>query len=170
MRQFTDKRLLVATHNAGKLDEMRALLAPYGVEVVGAAQMGLAEPAETEDSFVGNARISIPLRDNLQAAYVQLEVLPGKRRQGIASALLAFAEQQLTLRGRTTIMSWSDARMGVDGDADADAGVAVAKSSCPHRWCSTAFPTAALCAKSSPPSASRAAGMASRSIRVRIMP
>ena len=57
MRQFTDKRLLVATHNAGKLDEMRALLAPYGVEVVGAAQMGLAEPAETEDSFVGNARI-----------------------------------------------------------------------------------------------------------------
>lgn len=57
MRQFTDKRLLVATHNAGKLDEMRALLAPYGVEVVGAAQLGLAEPAETEDSFVGNARI-----------------------------------------------------------------------------------------------------------------
>ena len=57
MRQFTDKRLLVATHNAGKLDEMRALLAPYGVEAVGAAQMGLAEPAETENSFVGNARI-----------------------------------------------------------------------------------------------------------------
>ena len=41
MRQFTDKRLLVATHNAGKLDEMRALLAPYGVEVVGAAEAGL---------------------------------------------------------------------------------------------------------------------------------
>ena len=57
MRRFDGKRLLVATHNAGKLDEMRALLAPYGVEVVGAAQMGLAEPAETEDSFVGNARI-----------------------------------------------------------------------------------------------------------------
>ena len=57
MRAFTEKRLLVATHNAGKLDEMRALLAPYGVEVVGAAQMGLSEPAETEDSFAGNARI-----------------------------------------------------------------------------------------------------------------
>lgn len=57
MRAFTEKRLLVATHNAGKLDEMRALLAPYGVDVVGAAQMGLAEPVETEDSFVGNARI-----------------------------------------------------------------------------------------------------------------
>lgn len=57
MRSFADTRLLVATHNAGKLDEMRALLAPYGLEVVGAAQMNLPEPAETEDSFVGNARI-----------------------------------------------------------------------------------------------------------------
>ncbi|MBS4009436.1 MAG: RdgB/HAM1 family non-canonical purine NTP pyrophosphatase [Roseovarius sp.] len=57
MRKFTDDRLLVATHNAGKLDEIRALLAPYGVDVVGAAAMGLQEPAETETSFVGNARI-----------------------------------------------------------------------------------------------------------------
>lgn len=57
MRRFEGKRLLVATHNAGKLAEMRALLAPYGVEVVGAAEMNLAEPVETEDNFVGNARI-----------------------------------------------------------------------------------------------------------------
>ncbi len=57
MRRFAEKRLLVATHNAGKLAEMRALLAPYGVEAVGAAEAGLDEPAETEDSFVGNARI-----------------------------------------------------------------------------------------------------------------
>ena len=57
MRKFTDARLLVATHNAGKLDEIRALLAPYGVEVIGAGSMGLQEPAETETSFLGNARI-----------------------------------------------------------------------------------------------------------------
>jgi XTP/dITP diphosphohydrolase len=57
MRTFSEKRLLVATHNAGKLAEMRALLAPYGVEVTGAAEAGLPEPAETEDSFAGNARI-----------------------------------------------------------------------------------------------------------------
>lgn len=57
MRRLTEKRLLVATHNAGKLEEMQALFAPHGVEVVGAAAMGLAEPAETEESFVGNARI-----------------------------------------------------------------------------------------------------------------
>ena len=56
-RRFTDDRLLVATHNAGKLDEMRALLAPFGVTVVGASEMGLAEPVETESTFVGNARI-----------------------------------------------------------------------------------------------------------------
>ena len=57
MRHFDGKKLLVATHNAGKLAEMRALLAPYGVDVVGAAELGLAEPVETEDNFVGNARI-----------------------------------------------------------------------------------------------------------------
>ena len=57
MRRLSEGRLLVATHNAGKLEEMRALFAPAGVEVVGAAELGLPAPAETEDSFVGNARI-----------------------------------------------------------------------------------------------------------------
>ena len=57
MRRFTEGKLLVATHNAGKLEEMRALFSPYGIEVVGAAEMGLEEPVETETSFLGNARI-----------------------------------------------------------------------------------------------------------------
>ncbi|MDA3887626.1 MAG: RdgB/HAM1 family non-canonical purine NTP pyrophosphatase [Allgaiera sp.] len=57
MRRFSGDRLLVATHNAGKLEEITALLAPYGVAVVGAKQMNLPEPAETEITFVGNARI-----------------------------------------------------------------------------------------------------------------
>jgi XTP/dITP diphosphohydrolase len=57
MRKFAEKRLLVATHNAGKLAEMRALLEPFGIEVVGAAETGLGEPVETEDNFIGNARI-----------------------------------------------------------------------------------------------------------------
>ncbi|WP_134724939.1 RdgB/HAM1 family non-canonical purine NTP pyrophosphatase [Paracoccus luteus] len=57
MRTLRERKLLVATHNAGKLDEMRAMFAPHGIEVVGAAEMGLGEPAETEDSFVGNARL-----------------------------------------------------------------------------------------------------------------
>ena len=57
MRKFTEHKLLIATHNAGKLDEMRAMFAPLGIEVVGAEEFGLPEPEETESSFVGNARI-----------------------------------------------------------------------------------------------------------------
>lgn len=56
-RKFTDDRLLIATHNQGKLDEMDHLLAPFGITVIGAAAMDLPEPDETETSFVGNARI-----------------------------------------------------------------------------------------------------------------
>ncbi|WP_282153638.1 RdgB/HAM1 family non-canonical purine NTP pyrophosphatase [Ruegeria atlantica] len=56
-RKFDGDRLLVATHNKGKLDEMTHLLEAFGVKVVGAAEMNLPEPEETEDTFVGNARI-----------------------------------------------------------------------------------------------------------------
>ncbi len=57
MRKFTEKRLLVATHNQGKLEEINDLLSPFGIEVTSAGALGLSEPAETETSFVGNARI-----------------------------------------------------------------------------------------------------------------
>jgi len=57
MRKFSGDRLLVATHNHGKLEEIAKLLEPFGIAVVSAGDLGLAEPAETEDSFVGNARI-----------------------------------------------------------------------------------------------------------------
>jgi Xanthosine triphosphate pyrophosphatase len=56
-RKFTETRILFATHNAGKLEEVQQLFAPYGVSVVGAAEMNLPEPEETENTFVGNARI-----------------------------------------------------------------------------------------------------------------
>ena len=48
---------MIATHNPGKLAEMRELLAPHGVEAVSATELGLAEPQETGDSFASNARI-----------------------------------------------------------------------------------------------------------------
>jgi XTP/dITP diphosphohydrolase len=51
------QRLLIATHNAGKLEEFRQLLEPYGVDVTSAGELGLAEPEETENTFLGNARI-----------------------------------------------------------------------------------------------------------------
>jgi XTP/dITP diphosphohydrolase len=50
-------RLVIATHNPGKLIEMRDLLAIYGIEAVSAGELGLPEPAETGASFRANARI-----------------------------------------------------------------------------------------------------------------
>ncbi len=50
-------RLVIATHNPGKLAEMRELLAPYGVDVVSAGELGLGEPEETGATFQVNARI-----------------------------------------------------------------------------------------------------------------
>jgi XTP/dITP diphosphohydrolase len=50
-------RLVIATHNTGKLKEMRELLMPYGIEAVSAGELGLAEPAESGTSFKENARI-----------------------------------------------------------------------------------------------------------------
>ncbi|WP_294924589.1 RdgB/HAM1 family non-canonical purine NTP pyrophosphatase [uncultured Paracoccus sp.] len=57
MRRLTAGKLLVATHNAGKLDEIRAMMAPHGIDVTSAGELGLPEPLETEDTFIGNARI-----------------------------------------------------------------------------------------------------------------
>lgn len=57
MRRFTGDRLLVATHNRGKLEEISKLLEPFAIAVTSAGEMGLPEPVETEDSFVGNARL-----------------------------------------------------------------------------------------------------------------
>jgi XTP/dITP diphosphohydrolase len=56
-RRFSGTTLLVATHNAGKLEEFREILGPLGITVTSAKEHGLAEPVEIETSFVGNARI-----------------------------------------------------------------------------------------------------------------
>lgn len=56
-RRLEGGRLVAATHNQGKLEEIAALLAPFALEVVSAKALGLPEPAETEETFVGNARI-----------------------------------------------------------------------------------------------------------------
>lgn len=56
-RKFAGGTLVLATHNRGKLEEIEDLLQPFGVSVVSAGDLGLPEPAETENSFVGNARI-----------------------------------------------------------------------------------------------------------------
>jgi XTP/dITP diphosphohydrolase len=55
-RQLTGK-VVIATHNAGKLAEMRELLAPFGIEAVSAGELGLPEPEETGTMFAENAAI-----------------------------------------------------------------------------------------------------------------
>jgi XTP/dITP diphosphohydrolase len=50
-------KLVVATHNAGKLREIRELLEPLGIECVGAAELDLPEPEETGNTFVDNAEL-----------------------------------------------------------------------------------------------------------------
>ncbi len=57
MRRLGPGKLVIASHNAGKLAEIDDLLAPFGIEPVSAGSLGLPEPAETEDSFAGNALI-----------------------------------------------------------------------------------------------------------------
>jgi XTP/dITP diphosphohydrolase len=51
------ERLVIASHNPGKVVEIAALLAPYRVETIGAGALGLAEPEETETTFEGNAAL-----------------------------------------------------------------------------------------------------------------
>ena len=56
-RHFTGGKLVLASHNPGKVKEINDLLAPFGVDVVSAGALGLPEPEETEDSFIGNAKL-----------------------------------------------------------------------------------------------------------------
>ena len=56
-RRIGSGTLVIATHNAGKLKEIGALLEPYGVKCISAGSLGLPEPAETGTTFVQNALI-----------------------------------------------------------------------------------------------------------------
>ena len=74
MHRQISGRLVIATHNPGKLAEMRELLAPYGIEAVSAGELGLAEPEETGTTFAENARIKA-------RAAAQAASLPALRRR-----------------------------------------------------------------------------------------
>lgn len=111
-------RVVIATHNPGKLREMRDLLAPYGVEAVSAGELDLREPDETGTTFAENARIkseAAARASNLPAfaddSGLTVEALGGD--PGIHSARWAapdrdFAramrviEEKLALKGATT--------------------------------------------------------------------
>jgi XTP/dITP diphosphohydrolase len=56
-RKLTPGKLVLASHNKGKLREIAALIAPYGMEAISAADLGLPEPEETGTTFAENALI-----------------------------------------------------------------------------------------------------------------
>lgn len=57
MRRLNGGTLVIASHNEGKLREFQALLEPFGIAIRSVGELGMAEPAETESTFAGNARI-----------------------------------------------------------------------------------------------------------------
>lgn len=109
--------LVIATHNAGKLREMRDLLSPYGIAAVAAGELGLAEPEETGASFRENARIKAQaaataaqmpaLADNSELAVDALGGAPGIHSARFAGEsrdfmrAMALVNDQLEARGAT---------------------------------------------------------------------
>ena len=76
-------RLVIATHNPGKLAEMRELLAPYGIEAVSAGELGLGEPEETGTTFRANAADQGDAAAKAaQASGLRRRFRPGGRRAG----------------------------------------------------------------------------------------
>ena len=108
-------RIVAATHNKGKLAELSDLLAPRGLEVVGAGALGLAEPGETGDSFAANAALKaraaaraarLPaLADDSGMCVAALDDAPGVHSARWAgekrdfSAAMARIERELKSRG-----------------------------------------------------------------------
>lgn len=94
-------RLVLATHNAGKLAELRTLAAPYSIEIVSAGELNLLEPDETGETFEANARLKahaardatglIALADD---SGLSVDALQG--RPGVHSARYAGPEKDFT--------------------------------------------------------------------------
>ena len=70
----TDK-LVIASHNPGKVSEIRALLAPLQIEVIGASDLDLTEPEETGSSFIENAELKARLAARV-AIYPPYRMIP----------------------------------------------------------------------------------------------
>jgi XTP/dITP diphosphohydrolase len=114
-RSWPGGRLVIASHNPGKLAEIAALLAPFGAELVGAAALGLPEPEETGGSFVENALLKAQaaaqaaecpaLADDSGLAVTALDGAPGifsARWAGPARDFtIAMAKIEAELAGKT---------------------------------------------------------------------
>ena len=95
-------RIVVASHNAGKVREIGDLLRPLGVEAISAAALNLPEPEETETTFVGNAELKARAAANASglpalADDSGLEVFALDRAPGVYSARWAGANRDFNL-------------------------------------------------------------------------
>jgi XTP/dITP diphosphohydrolase len=118
-RKFNDTGLLLASHNAGKVVEIRELLEPYGIAVRSAGELGLPEPEETGTTFVANAELKAraaaantlgwpTLADDSGLSVAALDGAPGIYSARWAgperdfSVAMAEVERQLAARGAMT--------------------------------------------------------------------
>ena len=118
-------KLVIATHNAGKLREIRELLAPHGIECVGAAELDLPEPEETGVTFVDNAELKARASADLSGlpaladdSGLSVDALHG--RPGIHSARWAEDEDGNRDFGRAMQRVWNEVEAaGPDAGHDA---------------------------------------------------
>ncbi|MFL6733087.1 MAG: RdgB/HAM1 family non-canonical purine NTP pyrophosphatase [Sphingomicrobium sp.] len=124
MRSIGDK-LVIATHNEGKLREIRALLEPFGIECLGAAELDLPEPEETGVSFVDNAELKARAAADLSGlpalsddSGLCVDALGG--RPGIHAARWAEDDQGNRDFGRAMERVWKELE-GAGAEASRDA-------------------------------------------------
>ena len=118
-------KLVIATHNDGKLREIRDLLAPFGIECVGAAELDLPEPEETGVTFVDNAELKARASADLSGlpaladdSGLIVDALHGK--PGIHSARWAEDEAGTRDFGRAMQRVWTEVEAaGPDAGHDA---------------------------------------------------
>ena len=118
-------KLVIATHNGGKLREIRELLAPHGIECVGAAELDLPEPEETGVTFVDNAELKAREAADLSGlpaladdSGLSVDALHG--RPGIHSARWAEDEDGNRDFNRAMMRVWDEVEAaGPDGGHDA---------------------------------------------------
>ena len=118
-------KLVIATHNEGKLREIRELLAPFGIECVGAAELDLPEPEETGVTFVDNAELKARASADLSGlpaladdSGLSVDALHG--RPGIHSARWAEDESGNRDFGRAMQRVWTEVEAaGPDAGHDA---------------------------------------------------
>ena len=118
-------KLVIATHNEGKLREIRELLAPHGIECVGAAELDLPEPEETGITFVDNAELKARASADLSGlpaladdSGLNVDALHGK--PGIHSARWAEDEAGTRDFGRAMERVWTEVEAaGPDAGHDA---------------------------------------------------